>query len=99
MQEAAVFELGERAAVLSSVEAPAIIPHMAEAEGKRLPPEVCTCFAPKAPMSDISHTTAGIDERRGHELAHAEADLPARVNSCFAQGGNMHGVEPQPGSE
>jgi hypothetical protein len=34
------FELGERLAVLSQVNQPSIIPHMAEVEGKRFPYEV-----------------------------------------------------------
>ncbi len=34
------FELGARAAVLSQMDQPAIIPHMAEYEGKRFPYEV-----------------------------------------------------------
>jgi hypothetical protein len=41
------FELGERLDVLSQVSQPAIIPHMAEFEGKRFPYEVrgaCHCL-------------------------------------------------------
>lgn len=34
------FELGERAAVLHQVDQPAIIPHLAEVEGKKFPYEV-----------------------------------------------------------
>lgn len=38
-QESA-FELGERGAVLLGAEQPPIVPHMAEAEGRRLPYEL-----------------------------------------------------------
>lgn len=39
MQER-VFELGERVGVLSQVGQPALVPHMAEASGQKLPYEV-----------------------------------------------------------
>jgi hypothetical protein len=35
-----VFELGERVSVLSQVSQPALVPHMAEAAGQKLPYEV-----------------------------------------------------------
>jgi hypothetical protein len=35
-----VFELGERVLVLSQVSQPALVPHMAEAAGQKLPYEV-----------------------------------------------------------
>lgn len=35
-----VFELGERVSVLSQVGQPALVPHMAEAAGQKLPYEV-----------------------------------------------------------
>lgn len=38
-----VFELGDRLEVLSQLEKPAIIPHMADFEGKRFPYEVASC--------------------------------------------------------
>jgi hypothetical protein len=44
-----VFELGERVSVLSQVAQPALVPHMAEAAGQKLPYEVsgrvgwCVC--------------------------------------------------------
>lgn len=38
----ATFSLGERAAVLEQLDKPAIIPHMAEFEGKKFPYEVRT---------------------------------------------------------
>jgi hypothetical protein len=41
MQES-VFELGERVGVLSQVAQPALVPHMAEAAGQKLPYEVST---------------------------------------------------------
>ncbi len=36
----AVFELGERRKVLAQLDKEAVVPHMAEAEGKKLPYEV-----------------------------------------------------------
>lgn len=44
MQEA-TFSLGERAAVLDQLDKPAIIPHMAEFEGRKFPYEVRAALA------------------------------------------------------
>lgn len=77
-----VFELGERVLVLSHVSQPALVPHMAEAAGQKLPYEVGSC--------DRTHQhafqQAELCYKALHQAAHKHSCQTSPVNVSYTDG-------------